>query len=333
EGIEAVMPVGPDGCFTEPVTEYAGMLVFDANAPIIADLKAATRGGPDETVASVSPGTVLLRLETYDHSYPHCWRCRNPLIYKGVSSWFITVSDFRDRMVELNEQITWVPEHIKHGQFGKWLANARDWSISRNRYWGTPIPVWISDDPAYPRTEVYGPFAELSEAFGVEVTDLHRPFIDELTRPNPDDPTGKSTMRRIPDVLDVWFDSGSMPFAQFHYPFENEQWFAEHSPADYIVEYIGQTRGWFYVMHVLSDALFGRPAFANVISHGIILGDDGFKASKSRRNYPDVNESFDAYGSDAVRWNLLQGSILRGGNFVVSEEGIREALRQFHLPL
>src|SRR5690625_4768808 len=330
ENIEAVMPVGPDGKFTAPVTEYAGQLVFDANAPIIADLKAATRG---DVAGSVTPGTVLLRHETYDHSYPHCWRCKNPLIYKGVSSWFISVSQFRDRMVELNEQITWVPEHIKHGQFGKWLEGARDWSISRNRYWGTPIPVWVSDDPAYPRVDVYGSIAELEEAFGQEVTDLHRPFIDNLTRPNPDDPTGRSTMRRIPDVLDVWFDSGAMPFAQVHYPFENADWFESHYPGDFIVEYIGQTRGWFYTLHVLATALFDRPAFRTCVSHGIVLGNDGRKASKSLRNYPDPTEMYDKHGSDAVRLALMGSPVLRGGNLVVAEESIRDQVRQVLLPL
>jgi len=181
--------------------------------------------------------------------------------------------------------------------------------------------------------DVYGSLDELERDFGVRPTDLHRPYIDDLVRPNPDDPTGKSMMRRIPDVLDVWFDSGSMPYAQVHYPFERTEWFETHSPADYIVEYIGQTRGWFYVMHVLSVALFDRPAFINVICHGIVLGNDGFKASKSRRNYPDVFESFDKYGSDAVRLMLVSSSILRGGNLVVSEEGIKEAIRSFLLPL
>lgn len=317
-GIPTILSVDDGGRFLDAVAPVAGMQVFDANKPLSKLLKDAGR---------------VLRQASYVHSYPHCWRCRNPLIYKAVSSWFVRVTEFKDDLLAANERINWVPGNVKHGQFGKWLEGARDWSISRNRYWGSPIPVWRSDDPSFPRIDVYGSLDELERDFGMRPTDLHRPAIDELTRPNPDDPTGRSTMRRIPDVLDVWFDSGSMPFAQFHYPFENEQWFEEHSPADYIVEYIGQTRGWFYVMHVLSVALFGRPAFDNVISHGIILGDDGFKASKSRRNYPDVNEAFDAYGADAVRWHLLQGSILRGGNFVVSEEGIREALRQFHLPL
>ena len=207
------MPVGKDGKFTHPVDDYAGMLVFDANLPIIDDLKRTTKGEP---AGSVTEGTVLLRRETYDHSYPHCWRCREPLIYKGVSSWFVEVTAFKQRMLELNQEIRWVPEHIKEGQFGKWLENARDWSITRNRFWGSPVPVWRSDDPAYPRIDVYGSFEELERDFGDLPRDkdgnpdLHRPYVDELVRPNPDDPTGKSMMRRVPDVLDVWFDSGSM---------------------------------------------------------------------------------------------------------------------------
>jgi isoleucyl-tRNA synthetase len=181
--------------------------------------------------------------------------------------------------------------------------------------------------------DVYGSLDELEADFGVRLEDLHRPFVDDLTRPNPDDPTGKSTMRRIPDVLDVWFDSGSMPFAQVHYPFENEEWFVSHSPADFIVEYIGQTRGWFYLLHVLSTALFDRPAFRNVISHGIVLGNDGQKMSKSLRNYPDVSEVFDRDGADAMRWFLMSSSVIRGGNLVVTEEGIRSGVRELLLPL
>jgi len=323
-GIPTILSLDDGGRFLPQVTDVAGELWMDANTPLVRLLRQNGR---------------LLRLASYEHSYPHCWRCRNPLIYKAVSSWFVRVTDYKDRMLAGNEQITWVPENVKHGQFGKWLEGARDWSISRNRYWGSPIPVWKSDDPAYPRVDVYGSMEELERDFGAlprnpegEV-DLHRPYIDELTRPNPDDPTGKSTMRRIEDVLDVWFDSGSMPFAQVHYPFENREWFDTHSPADFIVEYIGQTRGWFYVMHALSTALFDRPAFTGVSCHGIVLGSDGQKMSKSLRNYPDVSEVFDRDGSDAMRWFLMSSSVLRGGNLVVTEEGIRAGVREFMLPL
>ena len=337
-GIVPVVPVGADGKFTYPVTDYEGLHVFDANQAVIDDLRARTRldaGAADgaDTVGATTEGTVLLRRETYDHSYPHCWRCRKPLIYMAVTSWFVSTTKIRDRMLALNEQITWVPEHVKHGQFGKWLENTRDWSISRNRFWGSPIPVWKSDDPKFPRIDVYGSLEELRQDFGVEVTDLHRPAIDELTRPNPDDPSGQSTMRRVTDVLDCWFESGSMSFAQVHYPFENADWFEHHFPGDFIVEYIGQTRGWFYTMHVLASALFERPAFETCASHGIVLGSDGQKMSKSLRNYPDVREVFDRDGADAMRWFLMSSPILRGGNLIVTEQGIREGVRQVLMPL
>ena len=323
-GIPTIISVDDGGRFLAAVPEVAGLQVFEANKPLTAMLREQGR---------------LFQQRSYEHSYPHCWRCRNPLIYKAVSSWFVRVTEMRERMLELNEQITWVPDNVKHGQFGKWLEGARDWSISRNRYWGSPIPVWKSDDPNYPRVDVYGSLAELEADFGAlprnaegEV-DLHRPFIDDLTRPNPDDPTGQSTMRRIEDVFDVWFDSGSMPFAQVHYPFENREWFDGHNPADFIVEYIGQTRGWFYTMHILATALFDRPAFSSVISHGIVLGNDGQKMSKSLRNYPDVGEVFERDGADAMRWFLMSSSVIRGGNLVVTEEGIRSGVREFLLPL
>ncbi len=323
-GMPTILSLDDGGKFLPSVTDVAGTLWMDANRPLIRLLKENGR---------------MLREQSYVHSYPHCWRCRNPLIYKAVSSWFIRVTDIKDKMLANNEQITWVPENVKHGQFGKWVEGSRDWSISRNRYWGSPIPIWKSDDPEYPRVDAYGSLEELERDFGAlprnaagEV-DLHRPYIDDLTRPNPDDPTGKSTMRRIEDVFDVWFDSGSMPYAQVHYPFENQEWFDSHSPADFIVEYIGQTRGWFYVMHVLSTALFDRPAFTGVSCHGIVLGNDGYKMSKSLRNYPDVSEVFDRDGSDAMRWFLMSSSVLRGGNLSVTEEGIRAGVREFLLPL
>ena len=317
-GISLVVPVDSRGRFTSDVIDFAGQHVFEANANIIKRLK--------------SEG-VVLRHETYDHSYPHCWRTGTPLIYRAVSSWFVNVTAIKDRMVALNQQITWAPDHIRDGSFGKWLENARDWTISRNRFWGSPIPVWRSDNPEFPRIDVYGSIADIERDFGTKVTELHRPFVDDLVRPNPDDPSGKSMMRRVPEVLDCWFESGSMPFAQVHYPFENREWFESHYPGDFIVEYIGQTRGWFYTLHVLATALFDRPAFKSCVSHGIVLGDDGQKMSKSLRNYPDPMKVFDTYGADAMRWYLLSSSILRGADLSVNEAGIRDTVRQTILPL
>jgi isoleucyl-tRNA synthetase len=317
-GIPTYVSVNERAEFNSLITDFEGQHVFEANKPITQRLKADGR---------------LLRQASYEHPYPHCYRCKNPLIYKAVSSWFVETTKLRDRMLELNQQIDWTHEHTKDGSFGKWLENVRDWAISRNRFWGAPIPVWKSDDPNYPRIDVYGSLEELERDFGVRPSDFHRPHIDELTRPNPDDPTGQSTMRRVPEVLDCWFESGSMPYAQVHYPFENQDWFDTHNPGDFIVEYVGQTRGWFYTLHVLSTALFDRPAFKSAISHGIILGNDGQKMSKSLKNYPDVNEVFDRDGADAMRWFLLSSPILRGGNLVVTEQGIREGVRQFILPL
>ncbi|MEY3656292.1 MAG: isoleucyl-tRNA synthetase [Actinomycetota bacterium] len=317
-GIPTLCPMDEHGQYTAEVTPWVGRHVFEANSDIIKTLKEMG---------------VVLRHDTYNHSYPHCWRCAEPLVYRAVSSWFVQVTAFRDRMVELNQNINWTPEHIKDGTFGKWIGNARDWAISRNRFWGSPIPVWKSDDPTYPRIDVYGSIEDLSRDFGVEVQDLHRPGIDSLVRPNPDDPTGKSMMRRVPEVLDCWFESGSMPFAQVHYPFENREWFEDHYPGDFIVEYIGQTRGWFYTLHVLATALFDRPAFVSCVSHGIVLGDDGAKMSKSLRNYPDPMAVFDSHGADAMRWYLLSSPILRGGDFSVTEVGMRDTVRQVLLPL
>lgn len=320
ENFPVVCPVDEAGRFTAEVPDYQGKQVFETNEPIMQLLK--EKG-------------ILVKKEQYTHSYPFCWRTDTPLIYKAMSSWFVKVTDFRDDMVRNNQQITWVPEHIKDGRFGKWLEGARDWSISRNRFWGTPIPVWKSDNPQFPRIDVFGSVAEIKEKTGIEVTNLHKPYIDEVVYPNPDDPSGKTMMRRVSDVFDCWFESGSMPYAQVHYPFDNKEWFENHFPADFIVEAMDQTRGWFYTLTVLSTALHNKPAFKNCICTGLLMAEGGQKLSKRLKNYPDPNEVLDSIGSDALRWFLVSSPVLKGGNLAVDQEGkeIAKAARVAQIPM
>lgn len=320
EDFPVVCPVDEAGKFTAEVPDYQGKQVFETNEPIMQLLK--EKG-------------ILVKKEQYTHSYPFCWRTDTPLIYKAMSSWFVKVTDFRDDMVKNNQQINWVPDHIKDGRFGKWLEGARDWSISRNRFWGTPIPVWKSDNPQFPRIDVFGSVAEIKEKTGIEVTNLHKPYIDDVIYPNPDDPSGKTMMRRVGDVFDCWFESGSMPYAQVHYPFDNKDWFENHFPADFIVEAMDQTRGWFYTLTVLGTALHNKPAFKNCICTGLLMAEGGQKLSKRLKNYPDPNEVLETIGSDVLRWFLVSSPVLKGGNLAVDKEGkeIAKAARVALIPL
>lgn len=343
-GIGILCPVDEAGCYSDAIFDIGS----NDSSPLAGDLPPLTLKGlnviaqtdgqceaePYKPEQLQKYGLVNLRIiqwlkmtgklvkqENYSHSYPHCWRTDTPLIYKAVPSWYVEVTKFKDRMVELNQNINWIPDHIRDGQFGKWLENARDWSISRNRYWGCPIPVWRTESG---KIKVFGSIAELEEFFGVEVSDLHKPFIDSLTK----EENGES-WTRVSDVFDCWFESGSMPFAQVHYPFENKEWFESHFPADFIVEYIGQTRGWFYTLMVLGTALFDKEPFRNCICHGIILDAEGKKLSKRLRNYPDPNEMFNQYGADAMRWRMISEPVMQGGNLLISKDGedIRDVVR------
>ncbi len=245
-----------------------------------------------------------------------------------MSCWFVDVPKIKEKMLAANEQINWIPDHIKHGRFGNWLEGAREWAISRNRFWGNPLPIWKCDGSDY--IEVIGSCAELEEKSGQKVTDLHKEFVDKLTWPSPD---GKGTMRRIPDVLDCWFESGSMPYAQLHYPFENKEKFEKNFPADFINEGLDQTRGWFYSLTVIAAALFDSPAFLNCIVSGIVLAKDGKKMSKSLGNYTDPMEIVAQYGADALRFYLMNCSVVRADDLKFDDEGVKDVLKILNIPL
>lgn len=310
EGIDPVCPVDQNGRFTAEVPDYQGLFVKDADKEIIRRLKAEKR---------------VVHHTQVRHRYPFCWRSDTPLIYKAVRTWFVAVEKIKDELLEANQEIQWVPGHIKGGRFGKWLENARDWAISRNRYWGTPIPLWRSEEG---EIRVIGSVKELEEKTGKEILDLHRHFIDDLTFVE----KGK-TFRRIPEVFDCWFESGSMPYAQNHFPFEHQEETMQAFPADFIGEGLDQTRGWFYTLHVLAVALFNKPAFKNVIVNGIILAEDGTKMSKRLKNYPEPGAVIDQFGADAVRLYLLNSPAVLADDLRFSAKGVELVLRQVLIPL
>ncbi|MBN1799580.1 MAG: isoleucine--tRNA ligase [Spirochaetales bacterium] len=310
--IPTVCPVDAEGNFTEDVSDYAGLFVKHADKRIIKDLKERQK---------------IVKHETYNHSYPHCWRCKSPLIYRAISSWFVNIQKIKQNLLKANEQIYWMPDHLKLGRFGKWLEGARDWAISRNRYWGNPLPIWKCD--SCQEKTCLGSRAELEQKSGKKVEDLHKHYIDEITFAC----NCGGTMRRIPEVLDCWFESGAMPYAQNHYPFEHKKHFEEHFPADFIAEGLDQTRGWFYTLTVLSAALFDRPAFANVIVNGLVLAADGKKMSKSERNFTDPMKVIHDFGADALRLYLMHSAVVKAEDLRFSDDGVKEVLKNIIIPL
>lgn len=304
--------VDEKGRYTSEVKEFAGRNVMEANSDVIKFLKA---------------NNYILADGSLVHNYPHCWRCKEPLIYKAMDAWYFDVTKIKDELLKQNEKVNWVPDFIKGGRFGNWLNNARDWNISRNRYWSTPIPVWVCEDCG--ERKVLGSIQEIEQESGVKTTNLHKQYLDKITLKC----KCGHTMRRVPEVLDCWFESGSVPFASKHYPFENKEWFDNHSPSDFVVEYTGQIRCWFYYLHVLSVALFNKPAYKNCIVHGTVLAKDGKKLSKSSKNYTDPMEIMKQYGTDPFRLYMYKSNAMLVYDMMFNEEGIKSSIQDFILPL
>jgi isoleucyl-tRNA synthetase len=311
-GVPNVCPIDNECKFTHEVPDYEGRFVKDCDKDIIDRLKKEGK---------------LVKRDQILHAYPHCWRCGHPLIYRAIGSWFVKVEDEHDRLLHANSQISWQPAHIKEGRFGKWLAGARDWAISRNRYWGNPIPIWKCESCG--KTVCVGSRDELKKLSGVYPEDLHKQFVDKITIPC----TCGGTMYRIPEVLDCWFESGAMPYAQNHYPFENKEYFEKHFPADFISEGLDQTRGWFYTLTVLAADLLDRPAFKNCIVSGLVLAADGKKMSKSLRNYTDPVEAINKFGADAIRLFLMHSAVVKADDLKYSDDGVSDVLKSIIIPL
>ncbi len=311
-GVTVACPLDAECRFTEEVPDYQGTFVKDADKAIIKRLKEEGK---------------LIKRENYVHSYPFCYRTKKPLIYRAVSSWFVDIDKIKARMLAANNKIRWVPEHLQQGRFGKWLEGAREWAISRNRFWGNPLPVWKCPDCG--ETRCVGSRKELEELSGQKVTDLHKHYVDEIAFPC----ACGGTLERIPEVLDCWFESGSMPYAQNHYPFENKAHFEANFPADFIAEGLDQTRGWFYTLTILAAALFDEPAFKNVIVNGLVLAPDGKKMSKSERNYTDPMEVVNQFGADALRLFLMRSAVVRAEDLKYTDEGVKDILKSVIIPL
>lgn len=314
-GVPTECPVDGECKFTSEVSDWTGVFVKDADKPIIDRLKSEGK---------------LVKREQYLHAYPHCWRCSSPLIYRAVSSWFVSIEPVKQKMLAANSTVFWVPHHIRDGRFGKWLENARDWAISRNRYWGNPLPIWRCD--TCHATVCIGSRDELEQLSGQRPTDLHKHFVDDIAW-SCAQPGCVGTLRRIPEVLDCWFESGSMPYAQVHYPFENKQHFEDHFPADFICEGLDQTRGWFYTLTILAAALFDKPAFEHCVVNGLILAADGKKMSKSLRNYTDPVKVMNEFGADALRLFLMHSPVTRADDLCYSDDGVKEVVKSIILPL
>jgi len=314
-----VQHVGMDGCFTPEIIDFAGQAVKPKGEPTKTD---------KTIVEYLSARNLLFKSEEYEHSYPHCWRCDSPLLNYTTASWFVAVEKIKDDLLKKAKNINWMPDHIKDGRFGKWLEGARDWSISRQRYWGSVMPIWRCDHCS--ETRVFGSIEELEKASGKKVDNLHKHVVDQVVFP-----CSKcgGQMTRISDVLDCWFESGSMPYAQLHYPFENKEKFDNNFPAQFIAEGADQTRCWFYYLHVLAVAIKGTEAFSNVVVNGIVLASDGKKMSKRLKNYPDPTDIFNKYGADAMRYYLATSPAMRADDLCFMERDVENVVKKVLLTL